>query len=70
MDYKTKLVLIVLCLIIYLIYSKREHNVSNRDMLGEVLLTGRVEIPKNIIKFSGGPVSFKLSDNKVSSGLL
>ena len=67
MNCKTKLILVIIFMIFYLIYFTKEHNVSNRDYLGEVLLSGRVEKPIDIIKYSNQPASFKLNDNKISS---
>ena len=64
MNYKITIIVAIL-LLIYLV--RNRENVSNRDYVGEVLTTGRTEIPINKIKYSGMPVSFKLSDNKISS---
>lgn len=63
------IVCIILLIILFLNFNKKE-SITNRDYLGEVLLLQKPEykrIDKDVIIYSGGPPSFKFSDNIIST---
>ena len=62
-----ELIIIIIFLILCFYFIQPELFVSNRDYLGEVLLSGRPEIQENKITYTNNPPSFKLNVNKISS---
>ena len=63
------IVCIILLIILFFNVNKKE-SIKNRDYLAEVLLLQKPEykrIDKDVIVYSGGPPSFKFSDNIIST---